>query len=107
MTELTKITVDFPTLNQNLDRIRNQIFRLLPVFEEDGEWLKPLDTLILELIGMYSFFPERKDLLALICKLEGLRDLGEEVDFLLYRRTIFEACGLVNKVKAQCQQPQV
>ena len=107
MPELTKITVDFPTLNQNLDRIRNQIFRLLPVFEEGGEWLKPLDTLILELIGMYSFFPERKDLLALICKLEGLRDLGEEVDFLLYRRTIFEACGLVNKVKAQCQQPQV
>ena len=107
MTELTKITVDFPTLNQNLDRIRNQIFRLLPVFEEGGEWLKPLDTLILELIGMYSFFPDRKDLLALICKLEGLRDLGEEVDFLLYRRTIFEACGLVNKVKAQCQQPQV
>lgn len=102
MTEITEIAVDFPTLNQNLDRIRNQIFRLLPVFEEEGEWLKPLDTLILELVGMYSFFPERGDLLALICKLEGLRSFGEDIDFLLYRRTIFEACGLVNKVKVQC-----
>lgn len=101
------IIVDAETLCYNLDRIRNQIFRLLPVFEEEGEWLKPLDTLILELVGMYSLFPDRRDLLALICKLEGLKDFGEDVDFLLYRRTIFEACGLVNKVKAQCQQPQV
>lgn len=97
------VEVNTSTLGENLERIRGQIFRCLPVYEEDGEWRKPLETLVVELLGIHSLFPEIKDLLALICKLEGLRvGTEEEIDFMLYRRTIFEACGLIDKVKSQC-----
>lgn len=87
----------------NLYRIGNQIFKLLPMKEEQQNWLKPLETLIIEILGMSSLFPDQKDLLSLVCKLEGLKECGENVEFRLYRRTIFEACGLVDKIKQQCQ----
>jgi hypothetical protein len=98
------IQIDSSTVGENLERIRGQIFRCLPVYEEGGEWRKPLETLIVELLGIHSFFPENKELLSLICKLEGLRvGTEEEIDFMLYRRTIFEACGLINKIKELCE----
>lgn len=98
------VDVDDNTISQNLERIRNQVYRLLPVREEGKEWRKPLETLIVELLGMSSLFPEQKDLLSVVSKLEGLRvSTNEEIDFMLYRRTIFEACGLINKIKERCE----
>ena len=99
------VEINSSTLGDNLERIRGQIFRCLPVYEEGGEWRKPLETLVVELLGISSLFPENKELLSLICKLEGLKvGTGEEIDFMLYRRTIFEACGLVSKIKSQCEE---
>lgn len=83
----------------NLDRICNQIFKLLPMREEGTDYIKPLETLIIELLGMNVLIDDQKDLFALVCKLQGLHQGGEEIDFLLYRRTIFECCGLVGQVK--------
>jgi hypothetical protein len=48
---------------------------------------------------MYNLFPEKQDLFSLICKLEGLIEEGEEGDFMKYRRTIFECCSLVDRLK--------
>ena len=93
---------DDVTLKANLTRICNQIFKLLPAREEGKDWQKPLETLLVELLGMYSLFPDREELLSLICKLEGLRvSTEEQVDFYLYRRTIFEACGITTKIAEQ------
>lgn len=104
MYQVYEIQPNKTTLQENLERIRGQIFRCLPVYEEGGEWRKPLETLVVELLGIHSFLPENKELLSLICKLEGLRvGTEEEIDFLLYRRTIFEACGLISKIKEQCE----
>lgn len=86
-------------IQANLTRIVGQIFRLLPTREEGVDWIKPLDTIILELTGMASFFTDQTKFFALLCKLNGLKELGEEVDFMLFRRTIFEACGLTNEIK--------
>ena len=41
------------------------------------------------------------DSLDLLCKLEGLVVLTEDTDFLVFRATIFECLGLINKIK-QC-----
>lgn len=97
------IEVDSSTLGRNLERVRGQIFRCLPVREEGGEWRKPVETLVIETLGMHGLFPENADILTLACKLQGLLE-GDEVDFMLYRRTIFEACGLATKAKVQCEQ---
>lgn len=84
---------------QNLNHIQNQIYRLLPVREEKGDWIKPLETLIIEIAGMSYIFSSIKEFLSLLAKLQGILVLQEDVDFYLYRRTIFECCGLVDKIK--------
>lgn len=89
-------------LKDNLYRIGNQIFKLLPMREEGKDWEKPLETLIIEVVGMSNLFSDQKVLLTLSCKLEGLKD-SKDVDFFLYRRTIFECCSLIEELKKKCQ----
>ena len=88
-------------IKENLTRIGNQVFKLLPMREEEQDWEKPLQTLLVEISGLYSLFPTRDDLFMLLCKLEGLRHYKEEIDFMLYRRVIFECCSLIDKIKSQ------
>ena len=99
---MTSRGVDFDAqiVESNLLRIQNQIFKLLPMREENKDWLKPLETLAIEVAGMGSLFSDQKEFLTLSSKLEGLRTVHTE--FPLYRRTIFECCSLIEKVKKQC-----
>lgn len=99
MPMITNYGVEFDNdiIDGNLHRIGGQIFRLLPAREEGKDWRKPLDTLIIELLGMASLFSDRRDLLTLVAKLEGMKESNP--DFPLYRRTIFECCGLINKLQ--------
>lgn len=96
-----KIEIDNDVVITNLNRIQSQIFKLLPMREEGLDWQKPLETLAVELLGMQKLFPQVEDLISLVCKLLGLLDKDKEEDFYLYRRTIFECCGLVNKIEEQ------
>jgi hypothetical protein len=52
---------------------------------------------------MQGLFPNVESLIALVCKLQGLIETKEEDNFLLYRRTIFECCGLIDKVRTYFQ----
>ena len=88
---------------ENLKRITNQIYKLLPHREEGLDWQKPLETLTLELTGMSRLFPDQVVLLSLLCKLEALKTLTDDSDFMMYRRTIFECLGLIDTIKKQCQ----
>ena len=90
-------------VDSNLYRIGNQIFKLLPMREEEKDWLKPLQTLFLELLGMACIFPDQKDLLQVCAKMRGLEEEGETIDFWMFRRTIFECCGIVSRMREQCQ----
>lgn len=95
------VDIEPEVIQDNLTRIGNQIFKLLPMREEEQNWEKPLQTLLVEISGMYSLFPNRDDLFTLLCKLEGLQHYKEQIDFMLYRRVIFECCSLIDKIKAQ------
>lgn len=83
----------------NLNRITNQVFKLLPLREEHGDWQAPLESLIVEIKGMTILFDNQKELFSLVCKMEGLKTLTDEEDFLIFRKTIFECLGLLTKVK--------
>lgn len=96
------IEVDCEAVKDNLYRLGNQIFKLLPMREEDKDWRKPLETLIIELLGMGNLFSDQKELLSLVCKLEGLKDC-KDADFFLYRRTIFECCSLISNIREECR----
>ena len=75
---------------------KNQVFKLLPLKEENGEWELQLNTLLIELGGLNRETPSQ-DVIALtiISKLSGLRD--KELEFFLYRKTIFEVISLLEE----------
>lgn len=83
----------------NLHRLINQVYKLLPNREEGIDWEKPLTTIVEELAGMDRLLIDQQNVLfSLLCKLEGLFTLAEEDDFQLYRRTIFECLSLMNSI---------
>lgn len=88
----------------NLRRLTNQIYKLLPLREEGGDWRKPLSTIMEELAGMDRLFlGQHSVLFKLSCKLEGLFELTEENDFMLYRGVIFECLGLLGELEKICR----
>lgn len=87
------------TLVEELKKITNKIYKLLPLREEGEDWQKPLATVIEEIVGLQNLLNENKlKIFTLICKLEGLFSLKEENDFFLFRRTIFDCLNLVGEL---------
>ena len=93
------IDIEKDAIIKNIDRITNQIFKLLPSREEGGDWKVPLQNLIIEVSGMNELLFDHVSLFSLLCKMEGLLNLDNEKDFLQFRKTIFECLGLINEVK--------
>lgn len=90
---------DNEAIIKNIDRITNQIFKLLPSREEGGDWEAPLQNLILEIVGMKALWIDQTELFPLLCRLEALLSLTEEDDFLAFRKLIFECLNLLNNIK--------
>lgn len=97
------IEIDNEAIENNLNRITNQIFKLLPNREEGNDWETPLQNLIVEISGFNNLLQDQTDLFHLLCKLEALLTLTKEEDFLMFRKTIFECLGLCNAVKKEVQ----
>lgn len=93
------VDVDNSVVKYNLKRILNQIYRLLPLREEEEDWQKPLATLIIELAGMLHLFSDLREGLKVVSKLQGMLELGNDLDFYDYRRTIFECCSIVSSLE--------
>lgn len=100
--------IDNKAVLDNLKKLTNQIYKLLPNREENIDWQTPLSTIIEELAGMNKIISHDYDniLFPLLCKLNGLYDLTKEDDFFLYRRTIFECLNLLSSLKEGVQQCQ-
>jgi hypothetical protein len=93
------IEFDKEAIIKNIDRLTNQIFKLLPSREEGGDWETPLQNLILEITGMKALWIDQTELFSLLCKLEALMSLTEENDFFAFRKLIFECLGTLNNIK--------
>ena len=92
--------IDVNAIIENLKRLTNQIYKLLPNREEDIDWKTPLNTIIEELSGMDRLLSDQHEILfSLLSKLEGLFVLVNEEDFFQYRRTIFECLTLISSLK--------
>ena len=71
---LTKYNFDFSreAIDVSVRRLTNQLWKLIPMREHEEDWLKQLDTVIIEIVGMYEIFMSPQ-FLQLLCKLEGLK----------------------------------
>lgn len=93
------IDISDTAIKNNIQRITNQIFKLLPMREEGGDWVAPLRTLIFDLKGMSALMEDQTDLFLLLCKMEGLFSLADEEDFLEFRKVIFECLGIMGRIQ--------
>lgn len=83
---------------KDLRRLINQTWKLLPMRENDEDWQKQLDSLLIELYGLHSMFGDQLNLLVLLSKLEGL---PQATDFMMYRLTVFNAISLLTNLANQ------
>ena len=99
------IDIDNQIIQQRLQILINQTYKLLPEREQGSEWQKPLETIIIELQGLYSLMNHSYAIvfLTLFNKLEGLYSLTNDSDFLSYRKTIFDCLSLMNTLQ-KCLQ---
>lgn len=65
--------------------------------ENNEDWRKQLDTVTLEVVGLNEIFLSFPQFLQLLSKLEGLK-VSQEIDFDLYRKTVFEAISLLQEI---------
>ena len=63
---------------KNVQRLTNQLWKLIPMREHEEDWTKQLDTVKLEIVGLDEIFTG-PSFIQLLSKLEGLRK--EDVDF--------------------------
>lgn len=82
-------------IRKDVQRLTNQLWKLIPMREHEEDWLKQLDTVILEIAGLNEIFMGPV-FLQLLSKLEGLK--VKESNFELYRKTIFESISLLQEL---------
>lgn len=89
-------TVDIKKVKQNVRRLTNQLWKLIPMREHDEDWKKQLNTVIIEIAGLNEILIGPQ-FLQLLSKLEGLQ-IYDDIDFETYRRTVFESISLIQEL---------
>ena len=94
---LDKYNIGFSNedIAKNVQRLTNQLWKLIPMREHKEDWAKQLDTVIIEITGLNEIFIG-PTFLQLLSKLEGLR--VKDTTFELYRKTIFECISLLQEL---------
>lgn len=101
----TKYGFEFDSglVKKNVTRLTNQLWKLIPMRENEEDWNKQLKTVITEIAGFNEVFSLDTQFLSLLSKLEGLLVVDYGFDF--YRKTIFECISLLQGLyREQCRQ---
>ena len=85
-------------VNQNITRLVNQLWKIIPMRENEEDWARQLETVKLEIAGLNEVFVQDPRFLQLLSKLEGLQ-LEQDIEFPVYRKTVFEAISLLQECK--------
>lgn len=91
--------IDNDLINTNINRLTNQIWKLIPMWENHEDWRNQLETVLVELTGLNELFNFNGQYLILLSKLEGLKVYA--IDFLIYRKTVFEAITLLRGLRIE------
>ena len=83
------------SVKKAIDRLTNQLWKLIPMRENKEDWKKQLETVTLEIAGLNEIFMA-PSFLQLLSKLEGLNLV--ETDFETYRKTVFESISLLQEI---------
>lgn len=95
---VNKYNIEFSKeeIKDEVIRLTNQLWKLIPMWENNEDWNKQLESVIIDIAGKDEIFLHNSHFLQLLSKLEGLR--VEETEFIIYRKTVFECINLINEV---------
>ena len=93
------IIIPAAAVTSDINRLTNQLWKLIPMRENQENWLIQLDTVIIELAGLQELSNNTADekFLILLSKLEGLRK--KDNSFNIYRKTVFECISLLRELR--------
>lgn len=92
------IIIPDAVLTSDINRLTNQLWKLIPMRENEEDWLAHLNYLIVELAGLNELCSNTDEkFLILLSKLKGLRI--EDTAFQVYRKTVFECISLLREMR--------
>ena len=90
--------ISIEVINMDIKRLVNQMWKLIPMKENNEDWENHLAVVIEEISGLHEVLNIDLDFVVLLSKLEGLRASVCNEDFMLYRKTVFRCIDLLAKV---------
>ena len=92
------IIIPDAALTSDINRLTNQLWKLIPMRENEEDWLNHLNYLIVELAGLNELCSNTDEkFLILLSKLKGLQI--EDTTFQVYRKTVFECISLLREMR--------
>lgn len=77
----------------------NQVYKILPLMEEEKDWKRFVEGLIVELIGLEEL-TTNISFISLLGRLQGLTRLTQDqIDDDLFKKTIFDSIDLVKSLE--------
>ena len=89
--------IDDAIVNQTLHRLINQIWKLIPMKENEENWQGQLDKVIVEVSGLHVVLSSNDKFLLLLANLEGLKVV--DISFVEYRSKVFESISLLRELR--------
>ena len=86
--------VEKQVVANDITRLINQVWKLIPMRENNENWKKQIDFLLVEVRGLQALFNEHLDFLIVISSLEGLRS-SDDIEFVHYRSVVFSIISLL------------
>ena len=97
VTTQLNISISRESFVSDINRLTNQLWKLIPMKENGENWLEQLNTVLIEIRGLSEIFFENDKFLILLSKLEGLK-VSDDIEFSTYRKTIFESISLLREM---------
>lgn len=95
-TKYNGIMFESRDVSNDIKRLINQIWKLIPMKENQENWEKQIDLVIVELLGLQEIFQNRIYLLRILSELEGLKKRAE-LEFIEFRSIVFSIISLVSE----------
>lgn len=97
---MDKYNIHFPKRirERDLTRLINQLWKLIPMRENNEDWLSHLKVMIEEISGLAELYKDNEKSLILLSKMEGLQSKICNEDFMIYRKTVFRCMDLLAEV---------
>lgn len=87
------------TANQaNINRLTNQMWKLIPMRENNENWQHQIEAIQLELLGLKDiYYVADEKFVILLSKLKGLK--SKEISFEVYRNTVFKCISILRGIR--------